>query len=78
MPGAARRGDGGAHSGRGSLRLRQQRRDRPSRIPSTRHPPQEQMSWSAVRAVIVGVGEGDGALTVGDGTGEDPVRLGIS
>jgi len=36
------------------------------------------MSWSAVRAVIVGVGEGDGALTVGDGTGEDPVRLGIS
>ena len=36
------------------------------------------MSWSAVRAVIVGVGDGDGALTVGVGTGEDPVRLGIS
>src|SRR6478735_2608172 len=79
MPGAARRGDGGAHSGRGSLRLRQHRRDHPwPPVPSGRHPPQEQMSWSAVRAVIVGVGEGDGALTVGEGTGEDPVRLGIS
>ena len=48
------------------------------RIPSRRHPPQEQMSWSAVRVVIVGVGDGDGALTVGVGTGEDPVRFGIS
>ena len=36
------------------------------------------MSWSALRVVMVGVGDGDGALTDGDGTGEDPVRFGIS
>jgi hypothetical protein len=36
------------------------------------------MSWSAVRAVMVGDGEGEGADTVGVGSGEDPVRFGTS
>ena len=36
------------------------------------------MSWSAVRVVMLGDGEGAGADTVGVGSGEDPVRFGTS